>query len=172
LIRGPVQSGYATGDVFIFCNGGQPFRELPHRHSPISTGATSMTHMFSLASVAMLPLAVLAAPAPAFAIERQVYSDAAFKAAQKAGKPILIEVHAPWCPVCVAQDRTIASLSAAHPDLMIFRIDYDSQKPLWTKFGAQKQSTLIAFRGGKETGRIAYVSDEASLAKLLASTRG
>ncbi|GAA0733472.1 hypothetical protein GCM10009106_16150 [Sphingomonas japonica] len=116
-------------------------------------------------------MAVVAAPASA--TERVAYSDAAFAAAQRAGRPILVEVHAPWCPVCAAQGRMLDKLTAkGDRDLIVFRIDYDSQKPLWKKFGAQKQSTMIAFRGAKETGRIAYVSDEASMTRLLASMRG
>ena len=124
-------------------------------------------------SLAALGAAVaLASPASA-AIERQAYSDAAFQAAQRAGKPILVEVHAPWCPVCAAQGREIDKLTAnAYRDLTIFRIDFDTQKPLWQKFGARKQSTIIAYRGARETGRISYIADEASVAKLLQSTKG
>ncbi|TKD53110.1 thioredoxin family protein [Sphingomonas baiyangensis] len=116
---------------------------------------------------------VVAISAPAQAADIRPFDARAFAAAQAAGKPILIEVHAPWCPVCAAQGKAIQKLTAggAHPDLMIFRIDYDSQKPLWQKFGAQKQSTLIAFRGRTETGRLAYQTDEAKIAALLAGTR-
>ncbi len=31
------------------------------------------------------------------------FTPAAFEAAEKAGKPILIDVTAPWCPTCRAQ---------------------------------------------------------------------
>src|SRR4051794_18915025 len=31
------------------------------------------------------------------------FSAAAFKAAQAAGNPILVEIHADWCPTCKAQ---------------------------------------------------------------------
>ena len=127
--------------------------------------------MKSLAAIAIVTSIVAAVPASA--ATRAPFSDAAFAAAQAAGKPILIEVHAPWCPVCAAQGRMIEKLTAdgSAKDMMIFRIDFDSQKDLWKKFGAQKQSTIIAFRGRTETGRISYISDEASVAKLLASTR-
>lgn len=120
---------------------------------------------------AMIGFAI-AISAPVVAMETTPYSDAAFARAQAANKPILIEVHAPWCPVCAAQGRAMDRIMAkgGYDDLVVMRIDFDSQKSLWTKFGARKQSTLIAFRGKTETGRIAYVSDEASVAKLLAST--
>jgi thioredoxin 1 len=35
--------------------------------------------------------------------DRAAYDQSAFDAAQKAGKPILVEIHASWCPVCKAQ---------------------------------------------------------------------
>lgn len=109
--------------------------------------------------------------APAFAAETRPYSDAAFAAAQAQGRPIVIDVHAPWCPICAAQQRVIAATTAdpRYAKMIVFRIDYDSQKPLWKKFGAQKQSTLIAFKGKRETGRMAYDASPAKVNALLAS---
>lgn len=127
-----------------------------------------------VAGLLAVPAVIAIAAAPALAAPAAAsrpYSDAAFMAAQNAGKPILVEVHAPWCPVCAAQDRAIAKVSAQNPDLVRLRIDFDTQKPIWQKFGAQKQSTLIAYRGKRETGRLSYTADAAAVAKLLASTR-
>lgn len=114
--------------------------------------------------------AICALATPAHAAEVRAWDERAFAMAQAEGKPILIEVHAPWCPVCSAQGKAIQKLASR--DLVIFRIDYDSQKPVWQRFGAQKQSTLIAFRGKRETGRLAYQTDEAKISALLASTAG
>ena len=105
----------------------------------------------------------------ASAIETAAYSDAAFKAAQAAGQPILIEIHAGWCPTCKAQKPIIDKL-AAEPkfkDLKIFRVDFDDMKPAVKAFGAQMQSTLIAFKGTAETGRSVGDTKEASIAALL-----
>ncbi|HTG37387.1 thioredoxin family protein [Sphingomonas sp.] len=119
-------------------------------------------------------IAIAAAAAPAQAATLKAFDQKAFAAAQAAGKPILVEVHAPWCPVCRAQGKVLAKLTAnaAFDNLIIFRIDYDTQKALWQRFGAQKQSTLIAFRGERETDRLSYQSDERRIAALLAATRG
>ena len=73
-----------------------------------------MRHSSSFAVFAALaaavPAVVVAAPAAAqVAPAVQPYNQAAFDAAQRAGKPILVWVHAPWCPVCRAQARAIAS---------------------------------------------------------------
>lgn len=118
----------------------------------------------------------LAAPfaiaAPAAAADFQDYSPAAFARAQASGRPILIDVAASWCPVCAAQHKAMQKITAggAHPDLLVLRVDYDKQKPVWKKFGAQKQSTLIAFRGKKETGRMSYDADETRIRALIGTT--
>jgi thioredoxin 1 len=97
------------------------------------------------------------------------YSDAAFKAAQAAGQPILVEVHADWCPTCKAQTPIIGKLAAdpKFKDLKIFRVDFDAMKPTVKAFGAQMQSTLIVFKGATEAGRSVGDTKEASIAALL-----
>ncbi|MGC2780496.1 MAG: thioredoxin family protein [Bradyrhizobium sp.] len=105
----------------------------------------------------------------ASAIETAPYTDAAFKAAQAAGQPILVEIHAGWCPTCKAQKPIIDKLAAdpKFKDLKIFRVDFDDMKPVVKAFGAQMQSTLIAFKGASETGRSVGDTKEASIAALL-----
>jgi thioredoxin 1 len=97
------------------------------------------------------------------------YSDVAFKAAQAAGRPILVEIHAGWCPTCKAQKPIIDKLVEApkFKNLQIFRVDYDDMKPVVKAFGAQMQSTLIVFKGASETGRSVGDTKEASIAALL-----
>ena len=97
------------------------------------------------------------------------YSDGAFKAAQAAGRQILVEIHAGWCPTCKAQKPIIDKLAEApkFKNLQIFRVDYDDMKPVVKAFGAQMQSTLIVFKGTSETGRSVGDTKEASIAALL-----
>ncbi|MCJ2125143.1 thioredoxin family protein [Methylobacterium sp. J-077] len=100
-------------------------------------------------------LALAACLSPALAGEAMPFSATAFEAAQKSGKPILVEVSAPWCPICKTQTPILAKL-AAEPrfkDLQIFDIDFDSQKELLRQLNVRMQSTLIAYKGATETGR-------------------
>ncbi len=55
-----------------------------------------------------LTLAASLASFKAFARAPVEYTDAAFDAAQKEGKSILIDVSAPWCPTCKAQAPILA----------------------------------------------------------------
>lgn len=41
------------------------------------------------------------------------FDAATFEAAQKAGKPILVAIHADWCSTCRAQDPVVSSLLQA-----------------------------------------------------------
>ena len=105
--------------------------------------------------LALLAVASLGLAGPAAAGESMRYTPEAFAAAQKAGKPILVEVSAPWCPICKTQKPILAKLGAdpRFKDLQIFDIDFDTQKDALRAFNARMQSTLIVFKGETETGR-------------------
>jgi thioredoxin 1 len=114
-------------------------------------------------------LAATGLSSPAWANTTVPFSDEAFKAAQASGSPILIEIHADWCPTCKAQKPILDELTAApkFKDLKIFRVDFDAQKPVVKEFKAQMQSTLIVFKGAAEQGRSVGDTKEASIAALL-----
>ncbi|TXN14459.1 thioredoxin family protein [Methylobacterium sp. WL122] len=97
------------------------------------------------------------------------YTPAAFEAAQKAGKPILVHITAPWCTTCAAQKPILAKLEAnpKFKDLQVFDVDFDSRKDVVKKFGATIQSTLITYKGEKETGRSAGETKPEAIASLL-----
>ncbi len=116
-----------------------------------------------------LATAVFVAAPLAFASERIDYSPAAFDAAQKAGRSILIEIHAPWCPTCRAQAPILSELEkdAKFKDLLVVHVDFDSQKDAVRRFGARMQSTLITFKGPVETSRSVGDTNPASIAALL-----
>jgi len=52
-------------------------------------------------------------------------------------------------------------------DLVSLKIDFDSEKELLRKFGVQRQSTLIVFKGSHETGRSTGDTNADSIEKLL-----
>ncbi len=124
----------------------------------------------------LLATALAAMPAlmPAMAATEAKFEQAAFAAAQAAGKPILVEVHADWCPTCAKQKPILGRLGEdpANKDLVRFVVDFDAQKDVVRALGARMQSTLIAFRGKQEVGRSVGVIDEAQIKALVAQTRG
>jgi len=71
------------------------------------------------------------------------------------GKSVVLAIKADWCPNCKAQKPIVSELmnSKTYKNVSLFMIDFDAQKPLVQKFNANMQSTLIAFKGGKEVDR-------------------
>jgi thioredoxin 1 len=98
------------------------------------------------------------------------FSNSAFEAAQAADKPILIVIHATWCPTCKAQEPILSSLLATpkFQAVVPLSVDFDAQKPAVRDFKAQMQSTLIVYRGRAERGRSVGDTNAASIEALLA----
>jgi thiol-disulfide isomerase/thioredoxin len=121
----------------------------------------------SLATVGLL--GAIGSSQPASAGGPVPFSPEAFKAAQAAGGPILVEIHADWCPTCKAQAPILDKLAAdpKFKDLKIFRVDFDAMKVALKDFKAQSQSTLIVFKGSTERGRSVGDTRAASIAALL-----
>jgi thioredoxin 1 len=109
-----------------------------------------------LAGLALAATAPVIAPALAQTpVAAQKFTPAAFAAAQAAGKSVIIEVSAPWCPTCRTQKPILQSLLARpeFKDVALMEIDFDSQKAALTQLKVSAQSTLIAFKGTAETAR-------------------
>lgn len=100
-------------------------------------------------------LAVSFAASSASAADFKPYTAAAFDAAQKSGKPILVDITASWCPTCKAQKPILSELTAKpeFKDMVVLEVDFDNQTDVVRGFNARAQSTLITFKGGKETAR-------------------
>lgn len=99
--------------------------------------------------------AALDGSALAQALATTKFTPEALAAAQKAGKPILVEISAPWCPVCKAQKVVLGHLAndGRFKDFVKLEIDFDSQKPDVRALKGTRQSTLIVFKGENEVAR-------------------
>jgi thioredoxin 1 len=95
------------------------------------------------------------------------YTAEAVKTAMGEGKTTLLFFHAPWCPVCKAQEPKVkAHLNGAHKNVVAFKVDYDSNMALRKELKVDKQSTLILYQGLKEVARLSYKSDDESIAEF------
>lgn len=85
----------------------------------------------------------------------QPFDQSRFDALRQQGKPVLVWIHADWCPTCRAQGRVLDELlpMPALQGLAVLKVDFDSQKPVVRAFRAVQQSTFILFKGGREIGR-------------------
>lgn len=118
-------------------------------------------------------VALLFTLAAAQALEIRPYSAAALKTAQDAGQPVALHFHADWCPTCRAQTKVFEALKADPKlPLTLLVADYDQERELKRQLGVRTQSTLVVYRGTKETARLAGNTDAATLQKALHSAVG
>ena len=99
------------------------------------------------------------------------------QAAQAAGKAVFVDFKADWCSTCRAQERIIGEILSEDPTLAqsitFLSLDWDeySDDPLTEALNVPRRSTLIAFKGQQETGRIVAGTDKAEIRALIDSLR-
>ena len=122
--------------------------------------------------ILLLAAATLAASAPVAAREPAAWDKAAFDSATAGGKPILLEIHASWCPTCKAQAPILDELTSEpkFESLQVFKIDFDTEKDLLKTLNVRPQSTLIVYKRGVEVGRSVGDTNRDSIAALLSKT--
>ena len=127
-------------------------------------------HLTKTTAAAVLALGLSAGLGPtALAATEAPFTQQAFDASQHEGKPILVHITAPWCPYCAKQRPILSDLenAPAFKDLVVYDVDFDTQKDIVRTMGAQKQSTLIVFHGAAEKGRSTGDTDASSIRTLL-----
>jgi thioredoxin 1 len=122
--------------------------------------------MFSNRHKALLAAAIMALPSLAHAAEP--FDAEAFQASQDAGKSILVDVTAPWCPTCKQQRPIVQEIEKEHPGVVVYEVDFDSAKDVLKKFRVQYQSTLIVFKGSQELARSTGETDAAPIRSMVA----
>jgi len=101
------------------------------------------------------------------------FQQAAFDKAVAAGGPVVVYLHADWCPTCKQQAPIVAQLLAEPrmKDLRLFVADFDTETALKQALHVSAQSTFVVFKGGKEvarsTGQTSRDAIEATFAKAL-----
>src|SRR3990167_8002684 len=98
----------------------------------------------------------------------QPFNAKTFQDAQTAGRTVVIHVTAPWCPTCKQQRPTVQSLEKEQPTLVVYEVDFDTEKETLKRFRVQTQSTLIVFKGAQEMGRSTGETDPSRIRALVA----
>jgi thioredoxin 1 len=97
------------------------------------------------------------------------FSKPAFDKAIAAGQPVVVDFAASWCPTCKQQKPIVQGLlkDPKRKALTVFVADFDKEEALKKEFNVTMQSTLLAFKGGKEVARSTGQTDKAELGALL-----
>lgn len=117
--------------------------------------------------VALACLLIAAAATTVQAANR--FDAKAFETAQAAGRTILVDVTAPWCPTCRRQRPILESIQKDNPKLLVFEVDFDTAKDVLKRLRVTQQSTLIVFKGKNEVGRSTGDTNPTSIRRLVAS---
>jgi thioredoxin 1 len=120
-------------------------------------------------SFAAIALAVNLIAASALAGEIKPYNEAAFSEAKAAGKTVLLDFHADWCPVCRKQGPLLGSLVQEDKlkDIAAFKVNYDDETALKKQLKVTSQSTLIVFKGEQLVSRAVGVTDKDKIRALI-----
>lgn len=112
----------------------------------------TMNYTKSILALALSAFTALASAGPS-----EPYTQKRFDELAAQGKPTLVAVHADWCPTCKAQKPIVSELMGKpeFKDVTELVVDFDAQKPIVQHYKVVTQSTLIAFKAGKEVGRSA-----------------
>lgn len=121
---------------------------------------------------ALLILALATACNLAHALDIQPYAPETLAAKQKAGESVALHFHADWCPTCRAQDKVFNGWKgdASVPGTLLI-VNYDKERELKRQLGVRTQSTVIAYKGTRETGRLAGDTDPKALRAVLDSAK-
>ena len=120
---------------------------------------------------ALLISALTFAASQAFALNIAPYSPEALKAAQAAGKPVALHFHASWCSTCRVQERAFQGMKDAPElkDVTLLVVDHDKERPLRKSLNVRSQSTVIVYKGDKQTAMLAGETEPAALQRALKS---
>ncbi len=97
------------------------------------------------------------------------YEAESFRKLVASGAPLVVHVHADWCPVCRAQLPVMERVlkGAPYKNVRAVRVNFDRDKAFLADYKVVRQSTILIFKGGKEIARLSYDTDPARIEETL-----
>lgn len=122
-----------------------------------------------LSLLALIAIFTAVTASVASAQDWTAYTPQSFAAAQSEGKTLVVHIHAVWCPTCKAQMPTLDELKAESgmSKVVFMRVDFDKEKDFLKTHRVATQSTILVFKGEKETARSVAETDRGRLRSLI-----
>lgn len=97
------------------------------------------------------------------------FNQAQYAQAVATGKPVVVYLHADWCPTCRAQQPIVdrPSKEASLKDVTIFVADFDKETALEKSLKVSQQSTFVVFKQGREVARSTGQTSETAIRAVL-----
>ena len=95
-------------------------------------------------------------------------NDANYKELLESGKPVVIDVWAPWCGPCRSIAPIVEELATAYEDRVIIgKYNVDDDTDLGVEFGIRNIPTLLFFKDGKMVEKhVGTITRDALTAKI------
>ena len=82
-------------------------------------------------------------------------------------KPVLIDFWATWCGPCRMIAPFVEEIAAEREDILVGKVDVDTEPELAKSFGIVSIPTLILVEGGREKARVMGYRPKADILKKL-----
>ena len=90
-----------------------------------------------------------------------------FEEIKKNDKAILIDFYANWCGPCKMLSPIIDEIAEEREDIIVGKVNVDSEPELAEKFGVFSIPTLVVLKNGKEAARLIGARPKGEILKLL-----
>jgi len=91
----------------------------------------------------------------------------------EAGRPVVVDFGAPWCPPCRALEPVFEELAGRFEGSVGFlKMNIDENAAVPQRYGIKGIPTLIVFDGGREVERVVGASGKETLARIIARYAG
>lgn len=88
-----------------------------------------------------------------------------------AGRPVLVEFYASWCPKCAMMEDVVQEFAEMYSGVEVYQADIETEPGLADRYGIESVPAFVAFEKGKPTGAVVGVVPRQALRELFPSLK-
>ena len=90
-----------------------------------------------------------------------------FETVKNSDKPVLLDFYADWCGPCRMVSPIIDEIAEERDDVIVGKVNVDSETELASEFGVFSIPTLVVLKGGKVVEQVTGARPKASILAML-----